>query len=64
MRVIAHHDAARYGVADLPLFEWAAQFGPPKLTNGGKYVHRRTGLPPSVANTFAELHGIGGGVTF
>lgn len=59
MKNIRDNRPPRHDEADLPLFGWAAQMATPPLTSGGRYVHRRTGLPAAVANTIAELAGIG-----
>ena len=60
MRKIPHRPPVRYGLFDLPLFRWSAMRDVPPFTAGGRWVHRRTGLPPTLANTIAELAGIGG----
>jgi hypothetical protein len=49
----------RHGLFGLPLFDWAFRRDVPPFTNGGRWVHRRTGLPSTVANAIAELAGIG-----
>jgi hypothetical protein len=58
MRKIPHRPPVRYEVFDLPLFNWSATRDVP-FTTGGRWVHRRTGLPPTVANLLAELAGLG-----
>lgn len=59
MRNISHRKPNRYGLVGLPLFDWAARFNHPQLTDGGRWLHRRTGLSPTLANLVAELAGIG-----
>ncbi len=59
MANITHRRPSCQPISALPLFEWAAQLSRPPLTVGGRHVHRRTGLPPSLANFFAQLNGIG-----
>ena len=59
MRKIAHHPRRCHGFSDLPLFSWADRVFHPPLTIGGCWVKRRTGLPPRIANTVADLAGIG-----
>jgi hypothetical protein len=49
----------RHGLFDLPLFQWSAGRNVPSFTAGGQWVHRRTGLPPALANVVAELAGVG-----
>jgi len=63
MRKIAHRPPVRHGLFDFPLFHWSASRDMPPLTDGGRWVHRRTGLPPTLANIVAELAGIGRGLT-
>jgi hypothetical protein len=59
MRRISHRPPVRHGLFELPLFRWSAT-RPAPFTGGGRWVNRRTGLPPAVANVVAELAGIGG----
>lgn len=58
MRKIAHRPPDRHGLFELPLFRWSVIREAPPLTSGGRWVHRRTGLPPSLANLIADLAGI------
>ena len=46
-------------LSDLPLFSWAGRAAAPPLTLGGRWVKRRVGLPPRMANLVADLAGIG-----
>ena len=62
MCTLPHHPPGRHGLFDLPLFRWSSTREMPPFTTGGRWVHRRTGLPSTVANTIAELAGIGAGV--
>jgi hypothetical protein len=59
MRKIHRRPPVRHGIFDLPLFRWSAEREAPPFTIGGRWVHRRTGLPPTLANIVAELAGIG-----
>jgi hypothetical protein len=46
----------------LPLGEWSKRSGLEPLTPGGGHLRRRTsGLSASMANTLAEIHGLGKG---
>jgi hypothetical protein len=59
MKRIPRRPSLRYGLMELPLFRWAAMRDIPPFTNGGKWVHRRTGLPSTIANVIADLAGVG-----
>jgi hypothetical protein len=59
MRRIPHRRSIRQDVFDLPLFRWSAMRDVPPFTAGGRWVHRRTGLPLTLANVIAELAGVG-----
>jgi hypothetical protein len=59
MRKLSQHSTARHGYLDLPRFAWAARHRAAPLTPGGALLQRRFGLPSAVANTVAELAGIG-----
>jgi hypothetical protein len=59
MNRLPHRAPVRHGLFDLPLFRWSAMREVPPFTTGGKWVHRRTGLPSTLANVVAELAGIG-----
>jgi|GraSoiStandDraft_4_1057263.scaffolds.fasta_scaffold532122_2 hypothetical protein len=59
MRKIAQRPPVRHGLFELPLFRWSAMRDVPPFTDGGRWVHRKTGLPPTVANVIAELAGLG-----
>lgn len=59
MRKIHHRPPVRHGLFDLPLFAWIAAHDAPQLTDGGRWVRRHTGVPPTLANRIAELAGIG-----
>jgi hypothetical protein len=59
MRKIQHPRRVRHGLFELPLFRWSAIREVPPFTVGGRWVHRRTGLPSTLANVVAELAGIG-----
>ena len=63
MRFIPHPKPICHGIDELPLFKWAGSVRRVKLTTGGRYLHRRMGLPPSLANAVAEIHGLGREVT-
>lgn len=43
----------------LPLFDWAARFDGPALTNAGLWVCRHKRVRPALANAIAELAGLG-----
>jgi hypothetical protein len=46
----------------LPLGEWSRRSGLEPLTPGGRHLRRRAGsLSASMANTLAEIHGLGKG---
>jgi hypothetical protein len=60
MHSIPHHPA--YSHADfltLPLGEWSKRTDLERLTPGGRHIHIRTGLSPTTANVYAEIHGLG-----
>ena len=59
MRKITRYPLRYHGFSDLPLFSWANRASSPPLTIGGHWVRLRTGLPPRIANTVADLAGIG-----
>jgi hypothetical protein len=59
MRKIPHRPPVRHGLFDLPLFQWSATRGVPRLTTGGRHVHRRHHVPRDLANLVADLAGIG-----
>jgi hypothetical protein len=59
MRIIHRRRPIRHKLGCLPLFDRAADRDLPPLTSGGRWVHRRTGLPSTIANVVAELAGIG-----
>lgn len=59
MRKITHHPRRYHGYSELPLFSWADRTYAPPLTIGGHRVRHRIGLPPRIANTVADLAGIG-----
>jgi hypothetical protein len=59
MRKITYRPRRYHDLSDLPLFSWADRTSAPPLTMGGYWVRRRTGLPPRIANTVANLAGIG-----
>jgi hypothetical protein len=60
MRKISHRPPVRHGLFDLPLFQWATARDAPRLTTGGRHVHRRHHVPRELANVVAELAGLGG----
>jgi hypothetical protein len=61
MHTLSHHRAFCH--ADfliMPLEEWSKRAGSEPLTPGGRHLQRRAGgLSPAMANTLAELHGLG-----
>jgi hypothetical protein len=59
MKSISYRRTVRHDPSDLPLFRWAATREVAPFTRGGKWVHSRTGLPATIANTIAELNGLG-----
>jgi hypothetical protein len=59
MRKIPHRSLVRHDLFDLPLFKWSVGRAEPCVTIGGQWIHRRSGLSPAIANTVAELAGIG-----
>jgi hypothetical protein len=59
MRKIKRDPRLYQGFSDLPFISLADHIVAPPLTNGGRWVRRRTGLPPRIANTVANLAGIG-----
>jgi len=59
MSISSKKPPVRHGLFGLPLFDWAFRRDVPPFTTGGRWVHYRTGLPPTIANTIAELAGIG-----
>lgn len=56
---IQHRRSVRHHITHLPLFDWATLRDIPPLTNGGRWVSCRTGVPPRIANAIADLAGIG-----
>jgi hypothetical protein len=58
MRKITRRPRRYHDFSDLPLFAWADGTSAPPLM-GGYWVKRRIGLPPRIANTVADLAGIG-----
>jgi hypothetical protein len=63
MHTLLHHRAFCHAdFLTLPLGEWSRRSGLELLTPGGRHLQRRAGcLSPSMANTLAEIHGIGKG---
>jgi hypothetical protein len=45
----------------MPLKVWSKRAGSEPLTPGGRHLQRRAGLTASMANTLAEIHGLGKG---
>lgn len=56
-----HRTSCHADFYTLPLGLWSIQRNT-GLTRGGRHIQKRTGLPPALANTLAELHGLGGGL--
>ncbi len=42
-----------------PMEEWSRRTDLERLTPGGRHIQVRTGLPPAVANVYAEINGLG-----
>ncbi len=61
MNTLSHHGAFCHAdFITLPLGEWSKRTDLERLTPGGRHLQRRAGgLSPSMANTLAELHGVG-----
>ena len=43
----------------LPLGLWAAGHGLIEVSAGGRHIQKRVALPTPIANTYAEIHGLG-----
>jgi hypothetical protein len=60
MHSVSHHRA--YCHADfltLPLGEWSRRTDLERLTPGGRHIQAKTGISAAMANTYAEIHGLG-----
>ena len=60
MSRLSHHRAQCHAdFSTLPLGLWAKLADSRRLTPGGRHVQKRTGLSAALANTYAEIHGLG-----
>lgn len=57
MAMVYHRRAVHHQIVHLPPINCV--IGPEPMTIGGRWVRRRTGLSPQIANTIAELAGLG-----
>ncbi len=61
MARISHHRACYHAdFFTLPLGLWTIQAEKARLTQGGRHVQKRTGIPAALANLYAEMNGLGG----
>jgi hypothetical protein len=58
-KIPPHRARSHSDFSSTPLGHWARHRDAAILTPGGRYVQRRTGLPASLANSYAAVNGLG-----